>query len=539
MNAERRRLMSNQLGHIDKGCLSDPSGFSLHHKNPETGNVTCCRGTNSIENDNLYLDQLTGKAVGIAKADRLITTFFELGNDRKMTSRLGRQKDWSDVFTSRAEELALINSMCLSVGFQEDELPFQASNPPELDDKVAPELGFDVSVPVSNGQVTGDVLVAAQLTTADDGNVETSDADYDEDKTDDIEPVAEDQPPNENSEEPVNLTTDEDLELAEFLEQINLAGELPAATQRKVVALSTETFKPESTMESFIRLTNQQEWVPFNHSRTQQKTAKDSEEASLFESLQGQYNRHVAPSAHRGYNAFEKAWNLEVAKRYLKAIEEGNNDTTFIKRKSAKQLQDHYDWLEEQLRQSKQSEEQKEDSIMGEMNRDIRDVRVSLPDLLPVPEATAMTFTQNPSRPMAVGNPLTMNVEIAAPGLVVATNRNPAPWRLATPLTPHQANNPLAGMNMRKWCRNCGHQKANHTKEEGFGAKCKRNWCAKCNKLKQHHIGNAGRMGPYCTDVPHRTSLHTFWHKKAMSEGFFLIWFFFYSLTVVISMTKG
>ena len=81
--------------------------------------------------------------------------------------------------------------------------------------------------------------------------------------------------------------------------------------------------------------------------------AEDTEEASLFESLQSEYNRHVAPSAHRGHNAFKKAWNLEVAKRYLKAIEEGNNDTIFIKRKSAKQLQDHYDWLQDQLQQSK------------------------------------------------------------------------------------------------------------------------------------------------------------------------------------------
>jgi len=75
------------MEHVVKGCLSDPVGMDLHHKNPETGKVTCCRGTNSIENDNLYPDQLTGKAIGINKADRLMTTFFELGNDRKMVSR--------------------------------------------------------------------------------------------------------------------------------------------------------------------------------------------------------------------------------------------------------------------------------------------------------------------------------------------------------------------------------------------------------------------------------------------------------------------
>jgi len=262
MNADCRWAMANQLLHIDKGCLSDPVGFSLHHKNPESSNVTCCRGT---KNDNLYLDQLTGKTVGITKADRLITSFFELGNDRKMVLRLGRQKDWSDIFTSCTEELALINSMCVLVGFKEDELPFKVSNPPELDDKLVPELGFDVSVPVSSGEVTGDVLATAQLTMAD-GAVERSDADYDEDGTDELEPVAGVPPTNENQNTEEAASTEDDLELAEFLEEIDLAGEPLESTQRKVIALSTEIFKPETTMESFIRLTNQQEWVPFNHS---------------------------------------------------------------------------------------------------------------------------------------------------------------------------------------------------------------------------------------------------------------------------------
>ena len=120
-NADRRKIMANQMSHVDKGCLSDPEGLDIHHLNPETGNITCCRGTNSIENDNLHLDNLTGKAIGIAKADRLITTFFEMGNDRKRIARLGQQQEWSDLFTVRTEGLALINSMMASVGFSEDQ----------------------------------------------------------------------------------------------------------------------------------------------------------------------------------------------------------------------------------------------------------------------------------------------------------------------------------------------------------------------------------------------------------------------------------
>jgi hypothetical protein len=75
MNAERRKLISDQLRHITKGCLSDPPGIVLHRQNALTGKTMCCRGTPSCENANLYLDLLTGKSLGIARADRLTATF--------------------------------------------------------------------------------------------------------------------------------------------------------------------------------------------------------------------------------------------------------------------------------------------------------------------------------------------------------------------------------------------------------------------------------------------------------------------------------
>ena len=156
-----------------------------------------------------------------------------------MVSHRGRQKDWSDIFVSRTEEIALINSMCVLVGFKEDELPFKVSNPSELDDKLAPELGFDVSAPASNGEVTGDALATAQLTMAD-GAAERSDADYDEDGTDEVEPVAGMAPTNENENTEEAASTEDDLELAEFLEEIDLAGEPLESTQRKVIALSSQ-----------------------------------------------------------------------------------------------------------------------------------------------------------------------------------------------------------------------------------------------------------------------------------------------------------
>jgi len=266
-----------------------------------------------------------------------------------------------------------MNVMCLSLGFTDDELPFKVSNPPKLDGTAAPELRFDLSAPVSSDEVVGDILAATHLEGQEPGRPE----DCDEEETgesllqlDETVNPGQSNPPNQNAEEDDNNVTTEDIALAEFLEEIDLAGESPVATERKVSSLTTKTFKPETTMESFIRLTNQQQWLPFNHSKTKPKTAEDIEEQSFFESMQSKCNRTVAPSAHRGHDAFERAWNLEVAKRHLTAVEEGNNDTLFIKRKRAKQLQDHCDWLQEQLRQSTRAEEQQNpDSIMQQRNK--------------------------------------------------------------------------------------------------------------------------------------------------------------------------
>jgi len=178
MNAERRGTMAQQMSHGDKGCLSDPDGFQMHHQNPNTGNIMCCRGTNSIENNNLYVDILTGKAIGIRKADRRITTFFEVSNNRKRIAQLGMDNDWSDLFTSRTEELALIDSMMASVGFMENDYPFKVSNPPGLDDAIVPEFGFDVSVPVSKAEVTGDIMIGSERAAEEAAETGTSEADY-------------------------------------------------------------------------------------------------------------------------------------------------------------------------------------------------------------------------------------------------------------------------------------------------------------------------------------------------------------------------
>jgi len=87
-----------QLATVSDGFLSDPVGVELYSQNPSIGELFCCRGTNSNENDNFHLRKLTDASLGVAEADRVISTYFELANDRKRLKRLG---EMTDMFTYR------------------------------------------------------------------------------------------------------------------------------------------------------------------------------------------------------------------------------------------------------------------------------------------------------------------------------------------------------------------------------------------------------------------------------------------------------
>jgi hypothetical protein len=87
-----------QFGSVSDGFLSDPVGVDLYRRNPQTQALFCCRGTNSNENDNFHLRKLTDSSLGIGEADRVISTYFELANDRKRQRRLG---ELQSVFTYR------------------------------------------------------------------------------------------------------------------------------------------------------------------------------------------------------------------------------------------------------------------------------------------------------------------------------------------------------------------------------------------------------------------------------------------------------
>jgi hypothetical protein len=140
LTAELRSLIKDQIKHVDHRCLFNPPNLLIHRKNPITGKIYSCRETSSIENVNLYLDALTGKAIGIAQADRTISTFFEIAIERAKVTHLGQHVAGGDAFNYRTEKLAMINSLTTSAGL---DVPFDLSLPPQIKDAQKVELGFD------------------------------------------------------------------------------------------------------------------------------------------------------------------------------------------------------------------------------------------------------------------------------------------------------------------------------------------------------------------------------------------------------------
>jgi hypothetical protein len=71
----------------------------------------------------------------------------------------------------------------------------------------------------------------------------------------------------------------------------------------------------ELTMSSFLRLTRNTGWVPFD-TGTMPKDDTDLAEFSLFELLKNQFNPYVSPGSPMGYKNFELLWNKHVADRF-------------------------------------------------------------------------------------------------------------------------------------------------------------------------------------------------------------------------------
>jgi hypothetical protein len=489
MSRTLRNELNTLIGHIRSGCLSDVPGVSLHKMNPTTGKIFCCRGTNSNKNDNLYLRLLCGKHLGIARADRLISTYLEVSNDQKRVSRLGEGSEASNI-TYRTERLAMINSLHVEAGFKEDEPPFVMSHP-AVPPEIQYDIGFDKAVKLPTGESVLDILEA-----------------------NDAARVSVNEYVDETVLEAGLLENSSEEDAIELVEEVADDGDHvdPPTLERRVVELLPEIRRSETTMEAYERLTNKQPWIPFNSGNCTM-TEVDRAEVDLFEEMRCDYSLSAPLRAPNGLNSFKVAWNLKVAERYKEKIETGDETIVLINRKNVDYLRDHWQRVNSRNATGQRVEptNQGETSELERMNETLRSNRrnVSVP---PLQQATPIHYAQDGQMP--VGRPMILNTNIVAHGLVPASNNaRIAPWRI--PLQTNAAPiNPLTNFRRRTWCITCGFQKAEHTKEERFGKPCCRDYCGKCHQRKEFHSDNGFRMGPFCNKMPHPIgSKHHFWYN--------------------------
>ncbi|CAB9518949.1 hypothetical protein SEMRO_976_G226890.1 [Seminavis robusta] len=145
MTAAVRNTITNLLGHVGQGCLSDPPAdkVKIHRVNPNTDKAFTARSTGTNEVDNRALNRLLNSAVvGIARAERVLSDHYEQSNLRKRVRRLGEEEPVS----CRLDKMLLLNSFAQSCGYENKDLPAQGiTAPPQL--PFEEFLGLDFELP--------------------------------------------------------------------------------------------------------------------------------------------------------------------------------------------------------------------------------------------------------------------------------------------------------------------------------------------------------------------------------------------------------
>jgi hypothetical protein len=477
----REKITKNQLAHIDRNCLSDPPKelLNIHWKNPKTGKTFTGRGTSTNEADNLHLDSLIGTHIGIAPGERCIANFFEQNNDRKKVSGLGEE----DPITYRAEAMALLNSYALESGFTNEELPFPNLSVPKIPSNYPKEfIGFhyqqrpyeDISNPVETldayGAHEADININEELSEENDPTLAKFLDGLFEDDTDELT----------MPEATIIHNTDEDSEESEATIIVDVS-----TVEENALLLLPQTVQQETTLDAFIRLTEQRPWIPFYMGGTTPKAPTDHEEAALFVNMKDRFCRHAKSGSAKCYKVFASEWNEEMAKRFM-AKANGDIEVVLINRKSPQQIEQYYDYIvaKEQAAATFAPGNQFE----RQMQETLRQSRNMLP---PQPQAHIAAPVCYPITGMApLGTPIAFNPELIAPVLRHATpaatvDHPGVPWmvNVTNATIPATANGPLNNYKKKKWCITCGFRKKDHVVVESYGSMCKRDFCAKCMQL--------------------------------------------------------
>ena len=309
----------NQMEHVKRGCLSDPSDKTvpLFRFNPRTKKTYTSRGTGTNEIDNRYLNRLIPTpSVGLTRADRLLHDYYERSNDRKFVNRLGREP----TITTRSEQLGMLKSLAQECGFSD----FPEKNPqyPNDIDGLDEHIGFEYHLPEEESNVDED--------DREEGEEEAIDESDDSDEEDMIDLL---QDPGILDDAPADNKTTNQMDL----DEINLEpNDVFAFGSTVDVSLFMPTvIENERTYDTFVRKTQNTHWIPFAHPKDSAiHTTRDKAEYELFDDMRKSYDRRAKQlDGPRGYKSFAKAWNLQ-ASNLCRGLVDGSYSNELINHKS-------------------------------------------------------------------------------------------------------------------------------------------------------------------------------------------------------------
>ena len=514
------KVIRNQMVHVVKGCLSDPpsSVLPMHQVNPYTKQAFAARSTGTNEVDNRALNHLfDAPSIGIARGERILFDHYERANESRATKRLGAPVPVS----SKSERLYFLNSVAKSAGIEEKDLPVKVSHPPDIGLKEF--MGFDYDLPAT---LKEGGVVSTEDTPADSGQEGLNDfQDFLQDlgyEDEDVPVIA------------TETSTVEEVAAVEAAANAILQDPTIDLSPLDNNRLETEMAKhlpfikhKETSMESFTRLTRGSPWVDFRHPKDRTKfDPVDKAEYALFDKLRPHYDRFGRNlNGPKGYQTFSQAWDSEVVKSYsarMDAISCGEDPPPLIRRKTYRQLQQHFDRVVAFERQAAVATQDKD--ARREMEQTLRDTRRSLPDhqeAVMAGGALEYHHGQFGGTP-AFGNPAPLNNAITA-ATVDGVRDAGAPFVVrGVPANPTLAEMPMLnprGTNFKNkaFCVKCGFSKSEHIATSTvFGNMCSGNChheeCSKClQRLEFHSIG---KVGPYCPNPPHPRSQYHNWYKE-------------------------